>query len=390
MNICMVGFYQYPIPPLAGGSLAVVAYELVKKFAETGYAVSVFSLKDPLLPSYEEKKGIRFFRISNPIYPSNSMIKQSISSLIYSVSASTKINSMSHIDIVQCFDPFMIPFLKVSLNIKRPVVLRFGMGFGLSKGWKLIKRPNWAFIKLANHLIVPSHFLKRLVIFNLGLPEEKVSVIPNGVNLKQFSSEIQGDLIREKYGLGTSPIILFVGRISPEKGVESLIESIPIVQRQIKNVKLLVVGPSINIVYLRQLRSLVSKLGLSNDVIFTGEIDVKEELPKFYAACNLFCCPSDHGEGFGNVALEALASGKPVVSTKSGGLPEIIEDGKVGYIVPVKDKGKLANALIQILENESLQKKMGQAARKRAEDFFSWKNIATKYVKLYKEVVVRN
>jgi glycosyltransferase involved in cell wall biosynthesis len=389
MNLCMIGFYQYPIPPLYGGSLAVVAHELVKEFAKNGYPVSVFSLKDSLLPRYEEKHGIRYFRINNPVHPRNGMISQSISSLIYSLSVSIRVNSMSNVDVIQCFDPLILPLLKWSLIKKRPVLLRFGMGFGLSKGWRLVKRPNWAFIKLANQLIVPSHFLKKLIIANLGLPEDKVSVIPNGVNLKQFNSELQDDEIRKKYGLGVSPVILFVGRISPEKGVDLLIESIPIVQKRIKNVKLLVVGPAINAFYMMQLRSLVAKLRLST-VIFTGEINVKEELPKFYAACNLFCCPSDHGEGFGNVALEALASGKPVVSTNSGGLPEIIEDGKVGHIVPINNKEKLANALIQILEDESLQKKMGQAARKRAEEIFSWKSIATQYLRLYKEIIERN
>ena len=389
MNICMIGFYQYPIPPISGGSLAIVAYELVKKFANKGYPVTVFSIKDPSLPSFEEKNGIRYFRINNPVYPRNSMIKQSISSLIYSLSISTKINSISNIDIIQCFDPLMIPFMKGSVIKKRPILLRFGMGFGLSKGWQLTRRPNWAFIKLADQLIVPSSFLKKLVITNLGLSEEKVSVIPNGVNLDQFNPKISGDEIRKKYDLGDSPVILFVGRINPEKGVDLLIDSIPFVQKQIKDVKLLVVGPTTNELYLDQLKSLVSKFGLKNDVIFAGEKDVKHELPKFYAVCDVFCCPSNHGEGFGNVALEALAAGKPVVSTSSGGLPEIMEDKKVGFVVPVMNKEKLASALIQILEIESLQKKMGLAARKRAEEFFSWENIATKYLRLYEEIVER-
>ena len=390
MNICMVGFYQYPIPPIRGGSLAVVAYELIKEFAKNKHNVSVFSIKDRMLPNYEENQRIHYFRSSNPVYPGNSMIKQSVSSLIYSLSTSIKINCVPSVDIIQCFDPLVLPLIKwFNFNKKRPVILRFGMGFGLSKGWQLMKRPNWAFIRLADQIIVPSHFLKNLVVANLGLSQEKVSVIPNGVNLQQFSPELRVDMIRRKYDLGDSPVILFVGRIYPEKGVDLLIESIPLVQKRVKDVKLLIVGPVTNEIYMKQLRSIISKLGLRN-VIFTGAIDVKEELPEIYAACTLFCCPSVHGEGFGNVALEALASGKPVVTTRSGGLPEIIEDGKVGYVVPVMKKKELAQALIRILEDADLQKTMGREARKRAEELFSWGMVANEYLRLFEEVSERN
>ena len=386
----MVGFYQYPIPPIRGGSLAVVAHELIKEFSKNEHSISVFSVKDRLLPNYEENQRTRYFRSSNPIYAGNSMITQLISSLIYSISTSLKINCVPSVDIIQCFDPLVLPLLKwFNFNKKRPVILRFGMGFGLSKGWQFMKRPNWAFIRLADQIIVPSHFLRNLVVANFGISKGKVSVIPNGVNLQQFRPQLRIDKIQRKYDLGDSPVILFVGRIYPEKGVDLLIESIPLVQKRVKDVKLLIVGPASNEIYMKQLRSLISKLGLHN-VIFTGAIDVKKELPEIYAACTLFCCPSVHGEGFGNVALEALASGKPVVATRSGGLPEIIEDGKVGYIVPVMQKEELAQALIRILEDPDLQKTMGREARKLAEELFSWGMVANEYLKLFEEVIERN
>ena len=387
MNICMIGFHQYPIPPLRGGSLAIVAYDLITEFAKKGHYVSVLSLKDPLLPNYEEKQRIRYYRIRNPIYQGDNIFGQSFACLNYSFFSSIKIDSVKRVDVIQCFDPLVLPFLKwFKYFKKKPTMLRFGMGFGLSNGWDLLKRPNWFFLKLADRIVVPSQFLKRLIITNLGLSGEQISIIPNGVNLKRFNPKHRGDMVRRKFNLGDSPVILFVGRISPEKGLDLLLESMPIIQNRVRDVKLLVAGSLTDGPYTEQLKSIISKLRLHN-VIFTGGIDVIDELPKVYAACNVFCSPSVHGEAFGNVAVEAMASGKPVVVTRSGGFPEIVENGKVGTIITKMRKEELAQAIIEILESEILQKKMGTAARKRAEESFSWDSAANRYLKLYKEVI---
>jgi len=392
MNICMVGFYQYPIPPIRGGSLAIVAYELSRAFVKKGHYVSVLSVKDPLLPDYEEKEEarIRYFRLyTTPVLHSNSLFEHALSCLNYSLYTLIKIVSISTVNIVQCYDPLILPFLKVSKILQNKLaIVGFGMG-GLSQGWNALRRPNWRFLSLAERVVVPSQFLKRCVVANLTIPEERVVVIPNGVNIIRFNPKFQGDEVRGKYGLGNSPVILFVGRLHPQKGVDFLLKSIPLVQKRVTDVKLLVVGPLTGGPFEERLRRLISKLRLRN-VIFTGTVDVFEELPKIYAACNVFSCPSAWGEAFGNVAIEAMASGKPVVATRSGGLPEIVEDGKVGYIVPRMREKELARALIEILEDEDLQKRMGRAARKRAEESFSWDTVATRYIKLYEEVINAN
>lgn len=387
MNICLVGFYQYPIPPLRGGSLAIVAHELLQKFAQKGHDISVFSVKDQQLPRYEEQQRIRYFRKLNPIFNNKNVFEQSISCLSYSLYTTIQMYHLHKIDLIQCFDPLLLLFLK-GFNIlkKKPVIIRFGMGFGLSHGWNVLKRPNWVFLGFADHVVVPSLFLKRSLITNLKLSEDQISVIPNGVNINKFDPDLSGEQMRRKYGLGDAPVILFVGRIVPEKGVDVLLETIPLVRKRIRDVKLLVVGPLGDKSYGVKLRSLVSKYRLDN-VIFTGEVDVYKELPEIYAACNIFCCPSRKGEAFGNVVTEAMSSGKPVVVTDSGGLSELVEEGKTGYVVPSLQKQELAKTFIELLENEELQIMMGKAARRRAEKLFSWDKTAEEYLKLYEEVI---
>lgn len=385
MNICIIGYNKHPIPPIRGGSLAIAAYELSRIFAKKGHRVSVLSARDPLLPDYEENRRIRYFRLGTmkKIFHDNSILEHALSSLNYSFSASLKMIDISAVDIVQSFDTSALLFLTVPKILqKKLTIIRYGMS-AISQGHRPL---NTRFLNLAERVVVPSQFFKRSVVANLRIPEERVLVIPNGLNLMRFNPKVQGDEVRHKYGLGNSPVILFVGRICPEKGVDFLLKSISLIQKSGRDVKLLLVGPLTGGLFEERLRRFISKLRLRN-VIFTGAVDVFEELPKIYAACDVFSCPSAWEEASGNVAIEAMASGKPVVATRSGGLPEAVVDGETGYIVPKMQEKELARALIEILEDDDLKKRMGRAARKRAEESFSWDTAATRYIKLYEEVI---
>ena len=118
--------------------------------------------------------------------------------------------------------------------------------------------------------------------------------------------------------------------------------------------------------YKQELRQIVEKLGLAQDVIFTG---FRRDIPELLAAFDVLVLPSLE-EAFGRVVIEAMACAKPVVATRGGGLPEIIRDKETGLLVPVKDPQAIAGAVLQLLADKALARQMGLSGRKRAEEMF--------------------
>ena len=120
-------------------------------------------------------------------------------------------------------------------------------------------------------------------------------------------------------------------------------------------------------------------------VVFTGYVD-DELLPEFYASCDVFCYPSLF-EGFGLTPAEAQAAGKPVVAFKTCALPEVVQDGVTGLLVPPRDSSSLAKAIVRLLRDTELRKRMGTQAGIDAKRKFSWENAARNTIAVYKEAL---
>ncbi|WP_297421051.1 glycosyltransferase family 4 protein [Thermococcus sp.] len=202
-----------------------------------------------------------------------------------------------------------------------------------------------------------------------------VDVVYNGINTSMFHDGWNKDELREELGLGDGPLILYVGRLEPRKGVNVLVSAM----RWIDGT-LLVVG---NGNMLPLLRSEAKMLGVSERVRFMGTVEYGL-LPRIYGASDVFVLPS-LSEAFGIVLLEAMSSGVPTVGTTVGGIPEIID--RCGLLVPPGDARKLAEAVNMILDNKSLAKKLGRLGRERVEEIYSWNVIVRRTVSIYKEVL---
>lgn len=133
------------------------------------------------------------------------------------------------------------------------------------------------------------------------------------------------------------------------------------------------------------LRKKASALGLGESVVFSGYME-EDELKEAYGVCDLFVLPSTV-EPFGIVVAEAMASGKPVVCTNSGGVREVVADGVNGFLVPPGDSGALADRLCALLSDKSARDRMGRMGRRIAETKFDWKAIALRTKRLYEEVL---
>jgi len=207
-----------------------------------------------------------------------------------------------------------------------------------------------------------------------GIPQDRIRVIPNGVDLEKFNPKIRGDGVRQRYGLRERPLVLCVGCGTILKGVPFLLYALAEVRNRIPNVALIVVGPT---PYLKEMLLIAERLGIEDRVIFAGK--VLAELPEYYAAADMVVLSSLH-EGLPLVALESMASGKPIIASRVGGVPEVVADGENGMLFDAGNVTQLAESIILLLQNESLRREMGQAGRTLAEKNHDWSLIARMYL----------
>jgi len=190
-------------------------------------------------------------------------------------------------------------------------------------------------------------------------------VIPNAVDLDRYRPGNQGRVVRKRHGIGEGEsVVLFVGRMVDHKGIENLLEA----ARSVAYAKFLLVGGGPE---LDPARRLATRLGIAGRIVFAGEVP-HEDLPEYFAACDMFVLPSvSRLEAFGIVALEAMASGKPVVVTDIPGVREVITDGKEGLLADPVNPEDLALKMRVLLADDRKRAEMGRAGRETVERRFS-------------------
>lgn len=219
----------------------------------------------------------------------------------------------------------------------------------------------------------------------------KVTIIPPGVDTSHFYS-IPADEAKQFVGVPAEDrVILFVGRIEPLKGIDTLIQAmtcldIPLSERPV----LAIIGgdpeasPESMTGEMARLQELVHALSKSEMVIFLGKRG-QDTLPYYYSAAEVLVMPS-HYESFGMVALEAMACGTPVIASQVGGLAFLVKDGETGFHVPDQDPGALCEKLNLLLKDDSLRRKMGGRAAEYARSY-AWENIARQVSAVYHQLL---
>jgi D-inositol-3-phosphate glycosyltransferase len=225
---------------------------------------------------------------------------------------------------------------------------------------------------------------------------DKIGIIPPGVDLSHFYP-IPEDEAKEVIGIPPcDQVVLFVGRIEPLKGIDTLIEAIAYIRglqgSEDLSFCLVIIGgdpdstPQEQTAEMRRLKELCRLNGLDDLVTFLGKRD-QDMLPYYYSAAEAVVVPS-HYESFGMVALEAMACGTPVVASQVGGLAYLVQDGVTGYTVPSSDVEALAGRLGDLIRDKSLRERLGKQAAESAQAF-SWEIIARQVRDQYQELIFK-
>jgi glycosyltransferase involved in cell wall biosynthesis len=231
-----------------------------------------------------------------------------------------------------------------------------------------------------NRVVYVSYHLRRHLEPILGVPHHLGAVIHNGIPLPdERVSEARPSL--EGVGPGAR-LIGAVGNLRPAKDYPNLLRSAQLVCRAEPQAEFLIAGGGPKEV-LRDLRTLQRTLGIEGKVHFLG---FRSDVQSILAAVEVFVSSSET-EGLPLASVEAMAMGKPVVLTNCGGVPEVVEDGRTGLLVPVKDPRALADGVLRLLGDRALAERLGQAGRTRVETAFSLRSMLDRYTELYEHLL---
>jgi len=238
-----------------------------------------------------------------------------------------------------------------------------------------------------DHIVAVSDVIRRNVVRTHPVPERKVSVIPNGVDLGRFNPgrEARRD-VRSVFGIPEDAFVIgTAGRLSWWKGYREFLETAAALVRKRKGLWFLAVGGTTTGEEdeAEAIHQLARSFDLRDQVVFTG---FRTDMPRLYCAMDLFLYPA-YAEAFGLVLIEAMAAGLAVVSTRCDGVPEIVLDGKTGVLVPARDSGTLIRAVENLLEHPELIARLGLAGRRRAENEYDDMLVTLQTERLYEKLI---
>jgi glycosyltransferase involved in cell wall biosynthesis len=248
---------------------------------------------------------------------------------------------------------------------------------------ELYRRLDLWLMQRFDHLIAVSHATKDEMLA-AGVPSDRISVIHNAIDTEAWSRPQARSNLREELGIGQAfPVLGYVGRIMPEKDLETWLRAAALVTQKYPQAQFVLVGEGRDGETLQQLRELAGTLGIAERVHFPG---YREHLLPVYATFDLFVLSSVR-EGLPNSILEAMALGLPVVTTDVAGAKELVIDRQTGLVVPQRDVYGLAQAILTVADNDRLRWRMGRSGRQRVEREFAFTQRLQRVEELYSQIL---
>jgi glycosyltransferase involved in cell wall biosynthesis len=270
---------------------------------------------------------------------------------------------------------------------RRPLIASFrGLDLDVHEGLAYGMRRDAAMEHAIRHLIrradrttYVSDYLRRIGL-SLGADPARAVTILKGVDLARFAPAPDREALRRSLGFA-DPLLMSAGGLQKLKGIHHVLDALAILKAT-RRFSYVVAGDGEE---RESLRAQAVRLGLGEHVRLLGRLD-RSQIPQYFAACDLLVLGS-LTEGSGNVALEAMASGRPVVATDSGGPPEYVLDGKTGFVVPVGDAAAMAERVARLLDSPALADALGRAGRLRMQEGFDYSRMIREIALLYEEVL---
>lgn len=377
MKILMLT-WEYP-PRIVGG-IARVVHDLSKRLIKDGHEVTVVTYRDNMdIPEYENDKGVNVYRVDNYMIHPNNFIDWILQLNFNLIAKATEIiNKEGAFDVIHAHDWLVASAAKTLKNAYGiPIVATIhateaGRNSGIHDDTqRYINDTEWMLTYEASEVIVNSNYMKNELQRLFGLPYEKINVIPNGINLNNYVGVERDYDFRRKYAMDNEKIILYVGRLVYEKGIQHLIAAMPKILSNYHDAKLIIAGRGGMI---EELKAEAASLGLNDKVYFTGYLDSKQ-VPKMYKCADVAVFPSTY-EPFGIVALEAMLAGVPTVVSDVGGLDEIVEHGVDGMKSYAGNPNSIADSVTALLYDHQLAANVSKKARQKVKEQFNWEKIA--------------
>ena len=376
MKILML---TWEYPPRVVGGIARVVYDLSHRLIKDGHEVTVVTYREGETPYFEDDKGVKVYRVDNYMINPNNFIDW-IMQLNFNMV--TKVNQLiaeeGAFDVIHAHDWLVAnaaKTIKNSYNI--PIVATIhateaGRNSGIhDETQRYINDTEWMLTYEATEVIVNSNFMKGHIQGLFGLPFDKINVIPNGINLTNFNGVERDYEFRRQYALDNEKIILYMGRLVYEKGIQNLIAAMPKILENYNDAKLIIAGKG---GMLDELKAQVESMGIANKVYFTGYLDAKQ-VQKMYKCADVAVFPSTY-EPFGIVALEAMLAGVPTVVSDVGGLNEIVEHGVTGMKSYAGNSNSIADSILALLYDHALATTVSKNAKAKVKELYSWNKIA--------------
>lgn len=383
MKICHIT-WEYP-PRIVGG-IARHVEDLAKALAKLGHEVSVVSLEFPGAPSYEELDGVKIYRAPSEVGHPHFLTW----ALLFNNSIEKRLADIDEdFDVLHVHDWLTAPSgISAKHFLRRPLVAtlhstEYGRSTLQSIDSFTIDSWEWWTTYEANKVIVTTYSMRHEVCGHFHAPWEKVWIIPNAVDVSKFQLSVGRNAIRARYNVGPNEkLVLYVGRLVPQKGVEFLIQAVPRIAGRFGDAKFVIVGEG----WLRgHLESLANQMGQRWRINFTGFIP-DSELIALMRSADVLVIPSVY-EPFGIVALEGMAAGVPVVASQVGGLAEVVEHEKTGEYVYMRNPESIAWGVERVLSDPDHAAWLVKNGREAVERVYSWEAVAKKTTELYEDVV---
>jgi glycogen synthase len=234
-------------------------------------------------------------------------------------------------------------------------------------------------VEAADRIIAVSEGMRADILEHFRVDPARVAVLHNGIDPERYRRTARREALT-RLGI-REPYVLFVGRITEQKGIFDLVEAAGALPPAVQ-VVLCAAAPDTPAIEERLRRAVAGQLNLR----WIGEMLPVDDLIQLYSHASVFCCPSVY-EPFGIINLEAMACETPVVASAVGGILEVVEDGVTGLLVPPREPSALAATLTAVLADRGRARAMGAAGRARVEERFSWTSVAARTETLYAEAI---